>query len=176
LTVLSELHGVGRFSSPRQLMSYLGLTPSEDSSGERERKGSITKAGNRRVRRVLMEASWHQAKMPRVSAALRKRRAGQPKWVIEVADRAMKRLYNRYHRLVCRGKLPTKAATAVCRELAGFLWAVLNLKERAVERRAIPRRRDPGAEQRNEAPPKRITAKEFFGTPKPEMSTQGKTV
>jgi transposase len=162
VTILSELHGVGRFDSPRQLMSYLGLTPSEDSSGDKDRKGSITKAGNRRVRRVLVEASWHQARAPRVSAALRKRREGQPAWVIEVADRAMKRLHDRYWRLVHRGKLPTTAATAVSRELCGFLWAVLHLKERSVRRRAIPRRRDPAAASEQAPAPKRMTAREFL--------------
>lgn len=164
LTVLSELHGVGRFDSPRQLMCYLGLTPSEDSSGDKDRKGGITKAGNRRVRRVLMEASWHQAKPPRVSQALRKRRESQPAWVIQVADRAMKRLHGRYWHLVQRGKLPTKAATAVCRELSGFLWAVLYLEDRAVERRAVPRRGNHDEVDREPASARRVTAREFFGS------------
>ena len=166
LTILSELHGVGRFDSPRQLMSYLGLTPAEDSSGEKDRKGAITKAGNRRVRRVLMEASWHQAKTPRVSGGLAKRREGQPAWVIEMADRAMKRLHDRYWRLVHRGKLPTKAATAVCREFSGFLWAVLYLEDRAVERRAIPRRGDRANGSAKEPSPDRMTAREFFRSEK----------
>ena len=131
MTILTELHGFERFGSPRQLMSYLGLVPSEHSSGETERKGGITKTGNRRVRRVLAEASWHQRKRPVVSAALRKRRAGQPAWAIRLADQAMGRLYRRYWRLVEKGKLPTKAATAVARELAGFIWAALYLKEQA---------------------------------------------
>jgi transposase len=168
LTILSELHGVGRFDSPRQLMSYLGLTPSEESSGEKDRKGAITKAGNGRVRRVLMEASWHQAKAPGVSRALRKRREGQPAWVIEVADRAMRRLHDRYWRLVQRGKVPTKAATAICREFSGFLWAVLYLEERAVERRAIPRRGDRQDGRGKEASAKRVTAREFFESKKPQ--------
>ena len=64
LTIVAELHGFERFTSPRQLMSYLGLTPSEDSSGDKQRQGAITKAGNRRVRRMLIEASWHQRHLP----------------------------------------------------------------------------------------------------------------
>jgi transposase len=167
LTILSELHGVGRFDSPRQLMSYLGLTPSEDSSAKKQRRGAITKAGNRRVRRVLMEASWHQAKMPRVSAALRKRRQGQPAWVITIADRAMKRLYQRYWRLVNRGKLPTKAATAVCREFCGFLWAVLFLEERCRPAGA-GRTEDPARPAQDGLAAKRVTAREFFDSKQPE--------
>jgi len=173
LTILSELHGVGRFDSPRQLMSYLGLTPSEDSSGEKDRKGSITKAGNRRVRRVLVEASWHQAKTPRISRPLRKRREGQPAWVIEVANRAMKRLYDRYWRLVHRGKLPTKAATAVSRELCGFLWAVLHLEDRAVQRRRILRRPAAAAAGPPEPAAKRMTAREFFNAKDLKASQTG---
>jgi transposase len=160
MTTVLELHGVERFSSARQLMSYLGMTPSEESSGERERKGEITKAGNGRVRRVLMEASWHQTHPPQLSEALRKRREGQPGWVIALADQAMKRLYQRYWRLVHRGKLPTKAVTAVCREFVGFIWAVLYLQDRAVVRTARPRAARPKAPP--PAEPRRVTAREFF--------------
>jgi transposase len=162
LSILAELHGVGRFDSPRQLMSYLGLTPSEESSGDTRRTGGITKAGNRRVRRLLVEASWHQRRLPRVSRALARRRQGQPAWVMEVADRAMKRLHRRYRHLVSHGKLPSQAVTAVCREFAGFVWAVLNLEERSVPRRRIPRH--PPQEIRPQpGPPGRMTAAEFFG-------------
>lgn len=138
MVIVAELHGFERFGSPRELMSYLGLTPSEDSSGQRERKGGITKAGNSRVRRVLIEASWHQRHRPVTSQALRRRRAGQPEWVIGIAKRAQRRLHRRYWRLVHKGKLPTKAATAVARELAGFLWAVLYLKGRQAGRAQAP--------------------------------------
>jgi len=161
MTILVELHSFERFVTPRQLMSYLGLTPSESSSGESERKGGITKAGNRRVRRVLTEASWHQAKPARVSKALQQRRADQPAWVIALADRALKRLHRRHHRLVNRGKLPTVANTAVARELVGFLWAVLYLKGRAAP--TAP------AQETAEAPPpeRRATAREFYASPAP---------
>jgi transposase len=131
MTILTELHGFQRFRRPRQLMSYLGLTPSEDSSGQSCRRGGITKAGNRQVRRVLLEVSWHQAKPPVISQALRQRRAGQPAWAIALADEALVRLHRRYWRLVNHGKLPTKAATAVARELAGFIWAMLYLRDQA---------------------------------------------
>ena len=125
LTIVAELHGFERFTSPRQLMSYLGLTPSEDSSGDNQRQGAITKAGNSRVRRLLIEASWNQRYLPTVSKTLRKRREGQPQWVVEIADRAQQRLHRRYMRLIHKGKTPGKAVTAVARELVGFIWSVL---------------------------------------------------
>lgn len=128
LTIVAELHGFERFTSPRRLMSYLGLTPSENSSGDRQRQGAITKAGNRRVRRMLIEASWHQRHLPIVSKTLRKRREGQPQWVIDIADRAQRRLHRRYLRLLHKDKTPSKAVTAVARELAGFIWSVLYMQ------------------------------------------------
>jgi len=140
MTILTELHGFQRFGSPRQLMSYLGLTPSEDSSGLTRRQGGITKAGNGRVRRVLLEISWHQAKPPVISKALRQRRADQPGWAIALADEALVRLHRRYWRLVQHGKLPTKAATAVAREMAGFIWAMLCLRDQAPWPRGGPAR------------------------------------
>jgi transposase len=135
LTIVAELHGFERFTSPRQLMSYLGLTPSEHSSGDQQRQGGITKAGNSRVRRLLTEASWHQRHRPTVSKALRQRRAGQPPWVIAIADRAQQRLHRRYLRLLHKGKPPGKAVIAVARELAGFIWSVLypGVQEKAGE-------------------------------------------
>jgi transposase len=125
LTLVAELYGIERFGSPRQLMSYLGLTPSEHSSGDRERKGGITKAGNGRVRRMLIQTAWHYPKSATAGTVLQSRRKDQPPEVIAIAKRAHKRLHMRYWSLVARGKLPVVAATAVARELAGFLWAVL---------------------------------------------------
>lgn len=135
LTIVAELHGFGRFTSARQLMSFLGLTPSEDSSGDTQRQGAITKAGNRRVRRLLVEASWHYRHRPTVSKTLRQRRVGQPPWVIAIADRAQQRLHRRYVRLLHQGKPPGKAVTAVARELAGFICSVLypGVQEKAVD-------------------------------------------
>jgi len=128
MCILSELHGFQRFRSARQLMAYLGLVPSEHSSGGSERRGSITKAGNRHVRRILVEASWHYRHRPSVSQALRKRREGQPSWVIAIAERAQTRLHHRFWHLSWRVNKPrNKATVAVARELAGFIWAVLYL-------------------------------------------------
>lgn len=125
ITIITEIFDFGRFSSPGELMSYLGLTCSESSSGERERKGSITKAGNKRVRRLLIETAWHY-RHPYIarSKALRQRRKDQPQWAIDIADRAGLRLRKRYWYLVNRGKIPCKATVAVARELAGFIWSI----------------------------------------------------
>lgn len=125
MTVVAELHGFMRFESPRGLMAYLGLVPSEHSSGETRRQGSITKTGNGHVRRVLIEASWHYRHAPATGRTLQARRKDQPGWVVATADKAQQRLNRRYWRLVSRGKPTNKATVAVARELVGFLWAVL---------------------------------------------------
>ena len=124
MSLVAELHDVMRFESPRQLMAYLGLVPSEHSSGEKERRGEITKAGNGHVRRLLIEAAWHYRLRPGV-AALTKRREGQPTRVVAIADRAMHRLHRRFNRMVERGKPRPKVVVAVARELSGFVWAAL---------------------------------------------------
>jgi len=92
---------------------------------KKEHKGSITKAGNKRVRRLLIETAWHY-RHPYIarSKALRQRRKDQPQWVIDIADRAGRRLRKRYWYLINRGKMPCKATVAVARELAGFIWSV----------------------------------------------------
>lgn len=137
MTILAELHDFRRFESPRRLMSYLGLVPSEHSSGERTRRGAITKAGNSHVRRLLVESSWHYRHRPGVSATLRRRREGQPQEILALADRAQRRLHRRFHRLVlASGKAPQKAVVAIARELVGFLWAALYLYP-ATEARGI---------------------------------------
>ena len=124
MTLVAELFEFGRFDSPRKLMGYLGLVPSQDSSGEKRRPGSITKAGNKRVRRLAIETSWHYRHGPRVGKLLKKRRDGRPPWAIDIADRAMQRLCKRYRRLIARGKRSQKVVVAIARELAGFLWAL----------------------------------------------------
>jgi transposase len=124
ITIITEIFDFGRFSSPRQLMSYLGLTPSEASSGEKQKKGSITKTGNKRTRRLLLEVSWHYRHTCNISKALKLRRKGQPQWAIDIADRARHRLRRRYWHLVNRGKMPCKTAIAVARELSGFIWSL----------------------------------------------------
>jgi transposase len=132
MTILAEIHDFRRFTKARHLMSYLGLVPSEHSSGERSHRGSLTKAGNSHVRRVLVEAAWNARHRPGVSYRLKKRREGQPAWVIAHADRAMLRLSRRYHRLLARGKPHNKVVAAVARELVGFIWAIL---QEGLERR-----------------------------------------
>lgn len=125
MTIVSELHDFRRFSTPRQLMSFVGLVPSEYSTGESKRKGGITKTGNCHVRRMLTESSWAYSRRPAIGPGLRKRRQGQPGWVVAIADKAQSRLYRRYWKLVTKGKHKNKALTAVARELVGFIWAVL---------------------------------------------------
>lgn len=125
LGVVAELHDFRRFRTPRELMAYLGLVPSEYSSSESRRQGSITKTGNSHVRRLLVEAAWHYQRPFNVGYRLKKRREGQPAWVIALADRAGQRLHRRFYRLTARGKPSCKANIAVARELAGFIWAAL---------------------------------------------------
>jgi len=125
VTVVAELHDFRRFQTARALMAYLGLVPSEHSSGERQRRGAITKAGNIHVRRLLIEAAWHYRHRPHVGVSLRQRRAGQPDRIIAIADRAQDRLCHRFRALITRGKIPNKAVVAVARELVGFVWAAL---------------------------------------------------
>lgn len=132
LAVVAELHDVRRFASAPALMAYLGMVPSEASSGGKERRGTITKAGNGRLRRLLVEAAWHYRHRPAVSASLRARRAGQPGRVIALADRAQHRLYARHGRLLARGKAHNKIVIALGRELVGFLWAALTPEKSAV--------------------------------------------
>lgn len=136
ITLVAELYGIERFQSAPELMAYLGLVPSEHSSGERRNGGGITKTGNRRVRRLLIEASWHQRRKPLTGYPLRKRREGQPEWVVAIARRAQKRLHQRYWSLVNKGKLPKVALTAVAREFVGFIWSVLHLHAELVTENA----------------------------------------
>lgn len=129
ISVLAELHGFERFTKPRQLMAYLGLVPSESSSGASVHRGAITKTGNRHLRRLLTEAAHHCRHRPGVGAALRRRRAGQPAAVIALADRAQQRLHRRYSRLLLGRGLPVQKIVVACaRELTGFVWALLYLQ------------------------------------------------
>jgi transposase len=125
MLVLAELHDFRRFTSPRALMAYLGLVPSEDSTGEKHRRGRITRTGNALVRRLLIETAWHYQHRPSIGAALMRRRKGQPGRVIAIADKAQQRLCRRFRRLAEQHKPAPKIAVAVARELAGFLWAAL---------------------------------------------------
>ena len=123
--LVTELHNIAHFEKPQRLMAFVGLVPSESSSGDKRRRGSITKTGNGHVRRLLIEAAWHARHKPAVPAALRLRREGQPCEVVAMADKAQERLHRRYWRLTQRGKPATVAATAVARELTGFVWVAL---------------------------------------------------
>jgi transposase len=125
MLILAELHDFRRFGSARALMAFLGLVPGEDSSGEKHRRGRITKMGNALVRRILVEASWHYQHRPGVGRGLAARQAGQPTRVIAIADKAQQRLCRRFRRMVAAHKPAPKVAVAVARELAGFLWAAL---------------------------------------------------
>lgn len=124
MVLLSEIGDWRRFESPRQLMGYLGLVPSEDSSGDRRRQGRITKSGNSHCRHVLIQAAWSYRRPPVRGAALKRRQQGQPPEVIAHSWKAQQRLYKLFHRISAR-KAPQIAAVAVARELVGFLWAVM---------------------------------------------------
>lgn len=123
-TLVAEIGDIGRFDNPRQLMAYLGLTPSEYSSGPSTRRGGITKCGNSHARRMLTEAAWSYRLPARITPIIAKRQDGQTKAVRDIAWKAQVRLCGRYRLLRARGKEPNKVVIAVARELAGFVWAI----------------------------------------------------
>ena len=125
ILILAELHDFRRFQAPRALMAYLGLVPGEDSTGEKHRRGPITRTGNSVVRRLLVETAWHYQHRPAVGVGLARRRKGQPGWVIAIADKAQQRLCRRFRKLAAEHKPAPKIVVAIARELAGFLWAAL---------------------------------------------------
>jgi transposase len=112
---------------PESLGPFLGLTPSEYSSGGRRRQGAITRAGNSHVRRLLIEAAWHQRTAPRRSITLERRRDGKPLAVQAQAERSGRRLHGRWHELETRGKPRSIVVVAVARELAGHCWALATM-------------------------------------------------
>jgi len=124
MTLLSEIGDIHRFHSPRSLMAYFGLVPSERSSGNRERRGPITKAGNTQARRILVEAAWNNRHRAGADLILKRRRQGQPPEIVAIAVKAQHRLSRKFYRLWQR-KHPHVAIVAVARELCGFVWAVL---------------------------------------------------
>lgn len=126
MTVVAELGDITRFDNPRQLMKYLGLVPSESSSGDRVRRGGITKTGNTHVRRVLIESAWTYRFPAKKTAALQRRAEQTSKEVQAISWKAQKRLCGRYQTLLKRGVMKNKVCTAVARELSGFIWAVAN--------------------------------------------------
>src|SRR5882757_4678412 len=123
-TFLAEVGDLSRFGTPRELMAYLGLVPSERSTGDTVKRGPITKTGNRRARRMLVECAWSYRHPPRVGKDKQEKVAAAPPAVREIAWKAQCRLSRRYRALIRRGKLKTVAITAVAREFAGFIWAV----------------------------------------------------
>ena len=125
-TTVAELGDLKRFDNPAELMSYLGLVPSEHSSGQKTRRGSITKAGNAHVRRMLVEAAWSYRYRARVSQVLLKRQDGVPQHIQDIAWKAQLRLCARYRHLWAKGKAKQVVVTAIARELCAFMWAIAN--------------------------------------------------
>jgi transposase len=124
VTFAAEIGDVRRFDTPRQLMSFLGLVPAERSTGETVRRSGLTLAGNRRARRVLIEAAWSYRHPARVSETLRIRLEGLPKTIRDIAWKAQVRLCGRYRRLNAAGKKLPVIIAAIAREMAAFLWAI----------------------------------------------------
>jgi len=124
VTIVAELGNIARFETPRQLMGYSGAVPMEDSSGQRTRRGSITKTGNAHLRRIIVEAAWSYRYRPAIGPRLRKRQEGVSEEIKEIAWKAQVRLSKRYARLAAAGKDQRKIITAVGRELLGFIWAI----------------------------------------------------
>jgi transposase len=123
-TVIAEIGSLRRFNHPKELMAYIGVVPSEDSTGARVRRGPITKTGNGHVRRMLIEASWAYRYPARRSYHLRRREVAQSDQVKAIAWRAQLRLCGRYQRLAARGKVKPPVVTAVARELIAFMWEI----------------------------------------------------
>jgi transposase len=124
VTFAAEIGDVRRFDTPRQLMSFLGLVPAESSTGDKIRRSGLTLAGNRRARRMLIEAAWSYRYPARVSETMRPRLEGLPKAVRDIAWKAQVRLCGRYRRLNAAGKKLPVIIAAIAREMAAFLWAI----------------------------------------------------
>jgi transposase len=124
MTMVAEMGDLTRFDTPRELMKFLGLIPSEYTSGEQRRQGSITKAGNTHARRVLVEGAWAYRYPAKGSRHLQLRLETQPKVIQDISWKAQVRLCKRYRRLVARGKHANVVTVAIARELAGFMWAI----------------------------------------------------
>lgn len=137
LTFVLELGDIRRFATPRQLMAYLGLVPSEHSSGDHTQRGGITKTGNTHVRKALVSAAWKYACPPRCSRVLQQRQQAVTVEVIALAWKAQQRLYKRF-RSLSQTKSRCVANTAVARELAGFLWAALHLENPLIKTTSVP--------------------------------------
>lgn len=123
-TLVAEIGDITRFGNPRELMAYLGLVPSEHSSGPKTRRGAITKAGNPHVRRALAESAWAYQGQARVGQSMMRRQDKLPRQIRDIAWKAQLRLTARFRRLAARGKAKPKVATAIARELTGFVWDI----------------------------------------------------
>jgi transposase len=124
VTIMAELGEVSRFKTPRQLMGYSGAVSSEHSSGDRTRRGGITKTGNTHLRRIVVEAAWAYRHRPCIGASLKARQKTASQEVKDIAWKAQHRLHRRYSKLMAKGKIKQKVITAVARELLGFIWAI----------------------------------------------------
>jgi transposase len=124
LALVAEIGDFSRFRTAEEFMAFVGLVPTEHSSGEHRRQGAITKVGNSHVRRLLVEAAWHARRRPKLGYELARRQRGQDALVIERAWRCQQRLHQRWQRMASRGKPQQKIVVACARELAGFVWAI----------------------------------------------------
>jgi transposase len=124
VTVVAEVGDFRRFATPRQLMAYLGLTPTEHSSGNTVRRGGITKVGSSLARRVLIEGAWSYRMQPRVGRKQVDRMEGLPQGVRDIAWKGQMRMCRRYKHLMACGKPTVVANTAIAREMVGFIWAI----------------------------------------------------
>jgi transposase len=124
----AEIGDFARFAKAGQLMSYLGLVPSEHSSGDSRRLGSITRSGSRHARRLLVEAAWHYRNQPRVGREIERRQQGQPAAAVAIGWSAQRRLHRVWSRMQRRGKRRTLIAVATARELAGFCWSIAQVE------------------------------------------------
>lgn len=131
VTVVAELGDITRFDNPRQLMCYLGLVPSEHSTGSRRRLGGITKTGNGHARRALIESAWSYRWPAKVSRIIQKRQEGVSVRIQDISWKAQVRLCKKYRRLLSRGKSPNIAVAAVARELAAYMWAIAHQVKQA---------------------------------------------
>lgn len=150
VTWVAEIGDFTRFTHPSQLMSYIGITPSEDSSGQKRRQGAITKTGNEACRRAIIEAAWQYRLPARVTPHIRARHHGQPRAVIGLAWKAQTRLCARYQDLIRHRKKTVVVVTAIGRELVGFLWAIAReLATPGTAAAARPRKASAALKERN---------------------------
>jgi len=123
-TIISEVGDLTRFKNPRQPVAYAGLVPSESSSGNSIKRGSITKSGNSHLRKVIVEAAWHYRHRPTLSIGLKKRQEGLTEEIKQITWKAQHRLNLKFRKMIATGKPSQKTAVGVARELLGFIWAI----------------------------------------------------